>query len=638
MPWWSGAALIWAAYGALLLAVLWAASARWGDALDRAVDRLSASVMRIPRRSFVIAASVWTAAAAAFVSLYCFAGRGFTGDEMATAWHARMLLAGQLAIPAPAHPEFFDTVAMITRGPRWYSQYPIGAPMLLAAGLAVGAPWIVNPLLLGAATWQLHRFLSRAFGERLARAAAILFGLTPFVLVLGATQMSHAASLALTVTALAQLASWDDDAARHRMLHAAGIGLAVGAIALVRPLDAVLVALPIGVFQLLRLRRAPARAATLAAELVAGLVPVAILVYANARTTGSPFTFAYDVANGPTHRLGFHLDPNGELHTPRRGLVYASGYLMRFNRFLFEWPMPGLLVVCAVLLRLRRLTRWDSLLVALVASFLVGYAAYWYNGFFDGPRFLFPIAPVFVLYAARLPEAFADARIVPVRRGARLLVPACVMCAWLLPLSFTSVPGRLGALRGQRTKLKTDVAAQARAAGLVNAVVFVRESWRGRLLARLRALGMGQFEAERTVNAIDACALQLALDAESATLQPTDSAFLRVLERARGAGRATLQPGRVAEDRIARAAAGPDAPSCREELASDTLGTMPYAMFLREQRVVRGGKLGGPVVYARDLGKRDTLLRAEYGERAWFRYRPARALGEAARFEPLQAP
>lgn len=638
MPWWSGAALIWGAYGALLLAVLWVASASWGDALDRALDRGSALIMRIPRRQFVIVASAWTAAAAAFISLYCFAGRGFTGDEMATAWHARMLLGGQLAIPAPSHPEFFDTAAMIVRGPRWYSQYPIGAPMLLAAGLVVGAPWIVNPLLLGVATWQLHRFVARAFEERLARAAAILFGFTPFVLVLGATQMSHAASLALTVAALAELASWDDDAARRRTPHAAGLGFAVGAIALVRPLDAVLVAVPIGVFQLLRLRRAPARAATLAVELVAGLVPAAILLSANARTTGSPFTFAYDVANGPAHRLGFHLDPNGELHTPRRGLVYASGYLMRFNRFLFEWPLPGLLVVCAVLVRLRRATRWDSLLLALVASFVGGYAAYWYNGFFDGPRFLFPIAPVFVLYAARLPEAFADARTPPGRRVARLLVPACVACAWLLPLSFTSVPGRLGALRGQRTKLKTDVAAQVREAGLTNAVVFVPESWRGRLLARLRALGMGQFEAERALNTIDACALQLALDAEDANGQSPDAALTRVLEHARAAGHATLQPARAAEDRIARATGGPDAPRCREELAADTLGTMPYAMFLREQTLLRAGKLGGRVVYARDLGKRDTLLRTEYGQRAWFRYRPARALGEAARFEPMQVP
>ena len=65
---------------------------------------------------------------------------------------------------------------------------------------------------------------------------------------------------------------------------------------------------------------------------------------------------------------------------------------------------------------------------------------------------------------------------------------------------------------------------------------------------------------------------------------------------------------------------------------------MPYAMFLDEQTVERSGRLGGRVVWARDLGPRDTLLRAEYGDRHWYRYRPARTLGEPAAFVPVTTP
>src|SRR5947209_8290272 len=189
IPWWTGGVVMWSAYGGLLLMVLWVASDRWGTALDTAFDRAAARVLGMSSPHFPIAASVWTTAASAGVALYCFAGRGFTGDEMAMMWHARMIVAGHLSIPTPIHPEFFETVATVVRGPRWYSQYPIGGPLLLAIGLVIGAPWIVNPLLLGVATWQLHRFVSRTFGEPLARAAVILFALAPFVLVLGATQM-----------------------------------------------------------------------------------------------------------------------------------------------------------------------------------------------------------------------------------------------------------------------------------------------------------------------------------------------------------------------------------------------------------------------------------------------------------------
>jgi hypothetical protein len=362
-----------------------------------------------------------------------------------------------------------------------------------------------------------------------------------------------------------------------------------------------------------------------------------VLLWANARTTGAPLLFAYDAAHGPAHALGFHVDPTGVAHTPTRGLVYASGYLMRFDRFLFEWPLPALLVVCTSLAMLRRASRWDTLLLGLVGCFLVGYAAYWHNGFFDGPRFLFPIAPVLVLYAARLPEAAAGMMHETRRRVARVLVPACVLCAWVVPLSFSSVPGRLLAQRDQRTKLKTDVVAQAEAARLTNALVFVREPWRGRLLARLRGLGVRQFDAEQVVDATDACALQIALDeADAAPTSDSVARRARVLARARSAGAAITPPGTLAESRVARAPGGPDTPRCRDEAAADTLGTMPYGVFLREQTVGRDGRLAGEVVWARDLGARDTLLRSEFGSRRWYLYKPARSLEGRAEFITLR--
>ena len=637
VPWWRLGVLVWCAYGALLLALLWVAANRWGAALDRVASRVTALVLHAPRGAFVATVSVATTLLGVGVALFSYSGRGFTGDEMAMAWHARMLVAGHLAIPSPAHFEFFSTVSVLEREGRWFSQYPIGGPALLALGLLVHAPWLVNPILLGVAAWQLYRFSRRAFGEPVARAAMLLFALSPFVLVLGATQMNHTAALTFTLVALAELAAWDHAMARSRLSHAMGIGLAVGAVALVRPLDAALLALPVGAFQLARLRREPGRAASLAVQCLAGAVPLALLLWVNARTTGAPLLFAYDAAHGPAHALGFHVDPNGDAHTLRRGLVYASGYLMRFNRFLFEWPVPGLLVVCAVLASLRRGTRWDTLLLALLGSFLAGYAAYWHNGFFDGPRFLLPVAPVLVLYAARAPEAAARIGHETRRRVARLVVPACVLSAWLVPLPFSSVPGRVLSQRGQRTKLKTDVVAQASAAGLDNALVLVREPWRGRLLARLRALGVPQFDAERVVNTVDACALQLALD--EADLVPTTDAATsraRVLARAGSAGPAAVLRGTIAEARVARAAGGPDVPRCRDEEAADTLGTMPFAMFLREQRVLRDGRLGGTVVWARDLGPRDSLLRREYGGRRWFLYKPGRSLDDGAQFLPIK--
>jgi hypothetical protein len=73
-------------------------------------------------------------------------------------------------------------------------------------------------------------------------------------------------------------------------------------------------------------------------------------------------------------------------------------------------------------------------------------------------------------------------------------------------------------------------------------------------------------------------------------------------------------------------------------MAADTLGAMPYATFLREQRVDAAGRLAGPVIFARDLGARDSLLRAQFGARRWYLYRPGRSLEEPPTFVPLRAP
>jgi hypothetical protein len=633
--WWRGALLVWSVYGVFFLALLWVVAQRWGGALERLTARITSSVMGVPRAWFVGAVSAFTTAASSFVALYCYSGRAFTGDEMAMDWHARMLLAGHIGIPRMAHSEFFNTFGVMDSGPLWFSQFPIGGPALHAIGLAIGAPWLVNPLLLGLATWQLHRFVGHTFGEPTARAATLLFALSPFVLVLGSTQMGHTAALLLTLTALAELAVWDDEGARSRARHAAALGLAIGSIALVRPFDAVLVAVPIGIFQLVRAHRSPERLRSLAVQCAAGAIPIAILLWSNAVTTGHPLLFAYDAAHGPAHGLGFHVDPMGGLHTPRRGLVFTSGYLLRFNRFLFEWPIPGMVVVCATFAMLRRATHWDTLLLGLAAAFLLGYWAFWGHGFHDGPRFLFPVVPVFILAAARLPEAAA--RLTGTRqRVMRTLVPACVLGAWLLPLGFTSVPGRLSALRAQRGKLKVDIAAEVGRAGLTNALVLVPESWHERLTARLRALGVRPFDAEHLVNAFDGCVLQSELDAADGSAS-ADTAALRARIRARAAaaGPTVPMPDRLSETRIVRAPGGPDTPRCRDEAAADMAAIMPYAIFLREQRIDAAGHLAGPVIFAREFGPRDTLLRAEFGTRQWYRYKPTGFLDYMGTFEPV---
>jgi len=628
VPWWGQAVAEWEVRGLVVLAIATGLAVVLGARVDSGLARAQALLLRPPPRPFALLMAVLTFAAAAFLARYCFAGQPFTTDEMAQQWHARILLSGHLSAVPEAHREFFNTAPVFDRDGRWFSQYPVGGPALIALGLLFDVAWLVNPVLIGLATWSLYRFIAAAFDDLTARITTLLFALSPMVLIMAASQMNHVPVLSFTLLALASLAEWDraDDPARQRR-HAAVAGVALGLVALVRPLDAAVVGAVVLGFAVWRARESRERRRSLVTQLLAGAVPVALLLWVNARTTGSPLLFGYEALNGPEHGLGFHVDPTGRMHTPEHGLVLISGYLMRLSRYLFEWPLPGVPVVIAGLLSLSRPSRWDVVLAALAAGVLGAYAAYWFDGFFAGPRFLFTAVPAFVCFAARAPGAVAASVRQPIaRRAILLIVPLCVLATWLGPYGVSSARARVALFVDQRTKLKTDVEAQVERAGLRNALVFVNEGWRGRLLARLRVLGVSQFRADAIAGSVDACGLETALDAED-SLPATDTERAeRVVRQAQAVGEARPVEGLPADRAIALVPGSTPTPACLGEFERDTAGTMPYALFLARQRVGRDGRVGGEVVFARDLGNRNELLRDRFGGRAWYRYRPAQGL------------
>jgi len=639
--WWPAATEEWLSRGTVLVLLVALLSLLFVDRTDALIADAERWLLKPSSRAFAAGAALFATLASAVLAWYCFSGMPFTSDEMAQQWHARILLSGHLAATPEPHPEFFNTAPVFDREGRWFSQYPIGGPAVIALGMAVNAAWLVNPLMIGVATWQLYRLLRLAKGELVARVVTLVFVTSPMVLVMAASQMNHVPALAFTLVALASLAAWDQGDARRATITAAVVGASVGVVALIRPLDGALVAVAIAVFQAMRVWRHRERAMSLLVEGAALAIPIAVLLWTNAKTTGHPFLFGYEALNGPEHAIGFHVDPNGVLHTPRRGLALASGYLMRLDRYLFEWPLPAILFVAAGLVALKDQNRWDALLAALSLLFVLAYGAYWFDGFFAGPRFLFTAIPAFVYFAARAPGWIAAGwlgRFAVARRVAMLIVPVCIFVAWLGPSGVNSARARIASYHEQRTKLKTDIDEQAAHANVHHALVLVNEGWRGRLQARLRVLGVSQFRAERVLNTVDACVLQMALDAEDSTRDASPSARAeRAIAKAAAYGKARIEQGRQADQVIALVPGTRPTVVCLEEFMRDTAGTMSYPIFLSRQRLGRDGRVGGDIVYARDLGERDTMLRARFGDRAWYRYRAPRQLADTSiAFIPLE--
>ncbi len=77
-----------------------------------------------------------------------------------------------------------------------------------------------------------------------------------------------------------------------------------------------------------------------------------------------------------------------------------------------------------------------------------------------------------------------------------------------------------------------------------------------------------------------------------------------------------------ADEAIALAEGAVLTDACRREIAADEGGTTPYAPFLALARFDPDGTLGGSVVFARDFGPRNEVLRARFPDRTWYRYRP----------------
>jgi hypothetical protein len=603
--------------GSAVVAVIAAFASRVSlPALRLLPERCGRIIRRPSPVMFAIIVGVTTAALSVMFAWWLYGFRPINADEFAQVWHARMIAAGRLSLPPDPNPEFFAIDNMVDTG-RWYSEYPIGGPAVLAIGVLFGAPWAVNPLLSAGSAVALYQFGRRAFGETEGRAIAALFSVTPMVLMMGGSQMNHTSVLLLMAVALAALVEWErTEHDPKAMAIAALLGATLGVMATIRPLDAVVASVVIGAYQALVVVRQRTRWTHLAIQGITGALAIVPLLLANRATTGSALTFGYNVLWGAAHQIGFHVDPTGVMHTPARALQYAAAYVSDLNAFVNMWPVPVLVIASATLLLLPRLTRWDILLLALFWAQVSAYALYWHNGRFLGPRFLFTALPAIVVLAARAPFAATNAT---ARRFALVAVLGCLVTAWALPQPAFGVWGAGRDVRSSRRSVKADLTEATRYIGINHAVVFVREPMSYRLLHRLWGLGVSRSEASELLARSDACSLLSAIRAAEADTIPRSmkAEFIRRNAQPYAPGRTAV---RVADPlvRISSMASVTDA--CREEVEGDVKhGVALYGPALLLNSIDANGRISGDVIWVSDLGERNELLRPRFGDREWYR-------------------
>jgi len=464
--WWSGG-LVALGIGVILALASRRAPALWREgAWTGLTERVG---LLAPERS--VAVALLAGLCYAVVARIVLSGRPLLIDEIAQVWQARVLASGHLWVPSTGHPELFGVLNVVDHGGKVFAQFPIGGPALLALGSLVHTEWVVGPVFAALGVWWWSAVLRRT-GEPLLSAtnALLLFAFAPFALFMSGSHMNHVTTLTWVVGGMAGLAAVTTSD-RPRPLAALAMGLAFGVAATIRPVDAFAFGAPAGLWLFVRALRDRARIGECVLAAFGMALPVLGMLWVNAVTTGHPLLFGYGLLWGPMHDLGFHPVPFGPAHTPLRGVELLNLYLIHLQVRAFETPLPSLIPAFLVLGFGARLRPFDRYLVVSAALLLGMYWAYWHNGFYLGPRFVYLLLPLVALLTARAGTLVVDrfGRGSLPHRGWIYVASVSILLAVAL-----NIPLRAKQYAGAFQTPRLPFGEIAVAAGATNALVLVR--------------------------------------------------------------------------------------------------------------------------------------------------------------------
>ncbi len=358
---------------------------------------------------FAVLAALWVTVLAAALSILVYENHPHIQDEVIYLYHARYLAEGVLTVPAPPVPEAFSLYMIPYEAERWYSIFPPGWPAMLAVGVFLGIPWLVNPMLAGLNVLLSYLFIREIYSLRIARLAVLLLCASPWFIFMGMNFMSHTFTLTCMLSASVAMAR----AKRKGKVFWGGLaGCATGMVSLIRPIDGAIVALLVGLWAIIpkvgRLKIGPFIGFIFGTVLVGSV----ILPY-NQQITGDstvfPLVAYYEkyfgpktnaFGFGPERGLGWPIDPFPG-HSPLDALINANLNVSSINFELFGWG-TGSLVLIAVILLSKTLERIDYLMIAMIATVFGTVSLYWFSGGPDfGARYWYLMLIPLVVLAAR---------------------------------------------------------------------------------------------------------------------------------------------------------------------------------------------------------------------------------------------
>jgi hypothetical protein len=297
-------------------------------------------------------------------------------DDLGYLLRTKWLLAGRATLDVPPLSEHFQIPFTFFVDNKWMSQYPIGWPLLMALGQLFHLPWIIAPLcglVLGYVTWRLG---TECGGPSVGFASAALGMTSPFMQILSGSMMSHAAAaMWLALFTWLYVQGWKIKEKRRTTLALAG--LALGLAFSTRPLAALTITLPAGIYGLVEMKRlgffSKQAWGGLGCVILGGIAGSLPQLIDNWRVTGNPLLFAYTLCQNVTWSPGSYPP----------GLFWADKQLALVPEMAFGWTWP-LASASAIMLALSlgfasvpfisgRARRTDWLLLGILISIPIAY-------------------------------------------------------------------------------------------------------------------------------------------------------------------------------------------------------------------------------------------------------------------------
>jgi dolichyl-phosphate-mannose-protein mannosyltransferase len=372
---------------------------------------------------------LWAAGVAVAVGLYLMIQVAQHSEQIFPRFHdehsyliqAQMLARGRLWMPAypPEIQPFFDNFHILI-SPVYSSIYFPGTALLLVPAAWLGLANWVTPLVESAvAAGFLFLIFEELFGGTRALVAMLMLVSLYYFRRTALMALSESPMmLAETVIWWA----WFHWRKLRDWKWAAVIGAAAGYAGITRPMDALCVAVPVGIAMFWQIRRQPRKIFAQAGILGVAAAPFIILqIIQNVGVTGSWKTFPSDyyvARNYPAPMLGFYrYDP---AKIPTQSLLAKEAALLQFELPAYaqhrpsdvpgQWlPLPSnrgvpdrtshLLLatlpkpLMAILLPAALLSMWEvrrAVIVAALALFVLGYACYVF--FLD--HYMFAVMPM----------------------------------------------------------------------------------------------------------------------------------------------------------------------------------------------------------------------------------------------------